>query len=116
MSMIHSDSSACTLQGVLRALANDERRALLTSLAEVSEPSGGASIGALAESTGVSRFTASRHLSILRQAGLVSEQQFGHERIQRRAFDGLQVLEDWLLDLLTHGAEIDLAGIHASRY
>ena len=60
----------------------------------------GISIGRLASATGVSRVTASRHLPILRDAGLVSENRCGHQRIQTIERKNLEILEDWLLRLL----------------
>lgn len=62
---------------VYRALADDTRRAILALLAE-----GPATAGAIAaEFPDISRPAVSKHLAILREAGLVHDQAVGRERV-----------------------------------
>ena len=65
---------------MLRALANERRLILLCRLAEVGE----ASVGALAEATGLGQPIVSQQLAVLREEGLVAHRREGqslHYRI-----------------------------------
>ena len=91
------------LARLFAALANADRLALVQALCEL--PAGGddpsrASIAELARLTGLSRFSASRHLSILRDAGLVVAESFGQRILHEMNWRGLQAFEDWLYPLL----------------
>lgn len=58
------------------------------------------SISQLAAMTEMSRFSASRHLSILRDVGLVEAEHIGHRTIHRLNAARFEVLEDWLYPFL----------------
>lgn len=82
---------------VYRALADDTRRAILALLAE-----GPASAGAIAaEFPAISRPAVSKHLAVLRDAGLVVDRASGRERVY--------ALETGpLVDVTTYIARLDV--------
>lgn len=80
-----------TATDVYTAIADPTRRRILDLLAE-----DGRSVTALAEPFEMSRPAVSQHLRVLREAGLVSEQRAGRQRIYRLAPDGLREVDLWL--------------------
>lgn len=76
---------------IFSALADPTRRRLLDSLREESR-----SVGSLVEALGVSQPTVSKHLKVLREAGMVSMRADGQRRyyaLESETFIGLQ---SWL--------------------
>lgn len=76
---------------LFRALADPTRRALFERLCLEGE----ASVGALTQGAGISQPAVSKHLAVLKQAGLVQDRHEGrqtHYRAQQRA---LAPLIDW---------------------
>lgn len=61
-------AKAAEVAGVLKALANPHRLAILCRLAEVGE----STVGALTESVGLSQSALSQHLARMRQEGVVA--------------------------------------------
>ena len=84
------------------ALGDPNRRAILTLLAE-----GGRSVGELARVLPISRPAVSRHLRLLREAGLVGEEPRGTRRIYRLQSEGLDAVRRYLEDVW---------GVAAARY
>ena len=81
----------------LGAVAFGERRALLQRLLVAHNcHESGQTITSLATATGTTRFTASRHLAILRQAGLVTVDIVGTRRLHRIDLEGVASIDDWL--------------------
>ncbi len=76
---------------VLEALSDPTRRAILESLRN--EPS---NVTSLAQRQPVSRPAVSQHLKVLEQAGLVSVQTMGRNRIYAVRQEGLQELRQYL--------------------
>ncbi|MBX3744770.1 MAG: winged helix-turn-helix transcriptional regulator [Verrucomicrobiae bacterium] len=62
--------------GALKAISDGNRIRILRHLLE-----GECTVGALAAALDISQYNVSRHLSILRSAGLVSNRKAGRERI-----------------------------------
>ena len=86
-----------SLSTVFAALANGDRIAIIELLREcASEEPGGVSISWVAASTGLTRFSASRHLRILCDAGLVSASRSRHSVLHRLDARGFDALEDWI--------------------
>jgi DNA-binding transcriptional ArsR family regulator len=79
---------------VLAALADDTRRQMVERLAHAD-----LSAGELGEGFGISQPAASRHLKVLRDAGVVAVEARGQQRIYRLAPDVLGEVEQWLADL-----------------
>ncbi len=77
---------------VLRALADPTRRALLERLLREGE----LNVRALTEQAGVSQPAVSKHLGVLRQAGLVLERPEGRVVHYRAQPQGLAPLMDWM--------------------
>ena len=79
------------MEAVLRALADDSRRTILEALA-----GGPATAGELAALLPIARPGVSRHLRVLREAGLVEV----HEEAQRRIYglrpEPLAEVDEWL--------------------
>lgn len=99
---VHGDRN---LASVLHALANRERLDLVQAIAaghlgDGRESPEGLTISRMAAALEISRFSASRHLGILRAAGVLDVQLDGPRALHtlnETAFDGL---EDWLYAVL----------------
>lgn len=76
---------------VLHALADESRRTMLEILR--AHP---ATVGQLAEALPIARPGVSRHLRVLREAGLVEVEQQAQWRIYRLRPEPLAELDDWL--------------------
>ncbi|HKV40571.1 MAG TPA: metalloregulator ArsR/SmtB family transcription factor [Blastocatellia bacterium] len=80
-----------------RALADPTRRAILDRLRFGEEP-----VTRLAGAFPViSRPAVSKHLRLLRQAGLVTEYRRGRERLYKLQPDGLRLIDQWLQNYRT---------------
>ncbi|MFE1314451.1 ArsR/SmtB family transcription factor [Streptomyces sp. NPDC058755] len=77
---------------VFAALANASRREVLRLLRE----RGPQPVQALADHFDMRRPSLSEHLRVLREAGLVSEQRSGRQRIYRLEAAPLAEVQDWL--------------------
>jgi DNA-binding transcriptional ArsR family regulator len=75
----------------IEALADPTRRRIFERLRR-----GPSAVGVLAEGMPVSRPAVSQHLKVLKEAGLVSEEQDGARRIYRIDPQGLGQLRRWL--------------------
>ncbi|MEM6825033.1 MAG: metalloregulator ArsR/SmtB family transcription factor [Pseudomonadota bacterium] len=75
----------------LSALADPTRRAIVAALRDSPQP-----VGGIAQSLPVSRPAVSQHLRVLAEAGLVSAQPSGTQRIYRLAPEGWVALRDYL--------------------
>ena len=78
-------------EDVFRAVADPTRRAILEALSGAQE----LSVTALATPLGVSVPALSRHLAVLRRAGLVEERAAGRHRMYRLHAAPLADLYDW---------------------
>ena len=83
-----------TVDAVAQALADPIRREILVMLHEAPRTAGG-----IAETFTVSRPAVSRHLRVLREAGLVRDTVSGREREYALALDALAPLEAFLAKL-----------------
>ena len=81
------------MDAVLQALADPSRRVVLEILKD--HP---ASAGELAEALPIARPGVSRHLRVLREAGLVEARQEAQRRIYRLRAEALVELDEWLDD------------------
>jgi DNA-binding transcriptional ArsR family regulator len=79
-------------RSVFRAIADPTRRAILDRLR-----AGPAPVNELASAFEQSRPAISKHLRILREARIVSEQRQGRERFYRLEAVKLQPVSDWIL-------------------
>ena len=73
------------------ALGDPNRRRILSLLATSEQ-----SVGHLAAEFAISRPAVSRHLRLLREAGLVSEERQGRRRVYRLEEHGAQLVRDYL--------------------
>ena len=73
------------------ALGDPNRRAIVERLSV-----GATSVGALAESLPISRPAVSRHLRLLKEAGLVVEEPVGTKRVYRLHEDGVAAVQEYL--------------------
>jgi DNA-binding transcriptional ArsR family regulator len=76
------------------ALGDPNRRAIIALLG-----SGGRSVGELADALPISRPAVSRHLRLLREAGLVTEAPQGTRRIYRLDDEGLEAVAAFLTEV-----------------
>ena len=76
---------------MLRALADESRRTMLDALAR-----GPATAGELAGMLPIARPGVSRHLRVLREAGLVEVRQDAQRRVYRLRPQPLAEVDDWL--------------------
>lgn len=104
-----SDAGMATVRApelaqVFSALASTDRLAILTDLRRAAETSprgtGARTISEVAFRVGVSRFSASRHLGVLREAGLVERIPSDRKALHRLTSRSLFAVEDWLYPLL----------------
>jgi len=79
------------MEAVLRALADESRRTMVDTLA-----SGPATAGELAALLPIARPGVSRHLRVLREAGLVEVRQQAQRRIYSFRPQPLAEIDDWL--------------------
>ena len=77
---------------LFRSLSDPTRRALLERLMAEGE----LTVGALAAPSGVSQPAVSKHLFILRDAGLVQERRQGRQTHYTARPEGLKPLADWM--------------------
>lgn len=82
------------MDAVAQALADPVRREILRMLRDRPVNAGG-----VAEAFSVSRPAVSRHLRVLREAGLVSDELSGRQRVYRLTLGGLSELEAFLAEL-----------------
>jgi DNA-binding transcriptional ArsR family regulator len=76
---------------IFRAIADPTRRAILARLRQ-----GPAPVNALAAEFAQSRPAISKHLRVLNEAHVVSEQRSGRERIYRIEPEKLREVDDWI--------------------
>jgi DNA-binding transcriptional ArsR family regulator len=79
------------MEAALRALADDSRRTMLDALSR-----GPATAGELAALLPIARPGVSRHLRVLREAGLVEVRQQAQRRIYSLRPQPLAEIDDWL--------------------
>jgi DNA-binding transcriptional ArsR family regulator len=79
------------MEAALRALADESRRTMLEALAD-----GPATAGELAALLPIARPGVSRHLRVLREAGLVEVRHVAQRRIYGLRLDPLTEVEEWL--------------------
>ena len=79
------------MEAVLRALADDSRRTMLEALVR-----GPATAGELAALLPIARPGVSRHLRVLREAGLVDVRQEAQRRVYSLRPQPLTEVDDWL--------------------
>lgn len=79
------------MEAVLRAVADESRRTLLKTLA-----AGPATAGDLAALLPIARPGVSRHLRVLREAGLVEVRKEGQRRVYVLHADPLADVDEWL--------------------
>ena len=84
------------MEAALRALADDSRRTMLETLA-----GGPATAGELAALVPIARPGVSRHLRVLREAGLVDVRQEAQRRVYSLRPQPLTEVNDWLSRYLT---------------
>jgi DNA-binding transcriptional ArsR family regulator len=82
------------------AIAEPKRRQILELLRAGERPAGD-----LVVATGLSQPGVSKHLKLLREAGLVSVRPDGQRRLYRLEPDELAVLDEWLRPFRTFWAE-----------
>lgn len=75
----------------LRALADGNRRAILTAIRSAPR-----SVGAISEEVGLSQQTTSHHLGVLRQAGLASGTRQGTRHLYAVNTDGMAAVRSYL--------------------
>src|SRR5271163_2434092 len=76
---------------LFRTLADPTRRAIFERLCREGEQT----VGRLTARAGVSQPAVSKHLAVLRQAGLVRDRHEGRQRHYRAQLDALAPLTDW---------------------
>lgn len=79
------------MEAALRALADESRRTMLEALA-----AGPATVGELAALLPIARPGVSRHLRVLREAGLVEVRQESQWRVYSLSPQPLAEIDDWL--------------------
>jgi DNA-binding transcriptional ArsR family regulator len=78
------------------ALGDPNRRAIVELLGSAAADGGGRSVQELADALPISRPAVSRHLRLLKQAGLVVEEPRGTRRIYRLHDEGIEAVRTYL--------------------
>jgi DNA-binding transcriptional ArsR family regulator len=81
---------AATTSDVFNALAEPRRREILSFLADVEKP-----VGDIVAAFSADQPSVSKHLSVLRQVGLVRVRRMGRHRMYRANADGIRPLYDF---------------------
>jgi DNA-binding transcriptional ArsR family regulator len=84
-------AAAEELDAALRALADGNRRRILELVRHVPRP-----VGEIADQVAMSQQAVSHHLSVLRGAGLVTEQRDGTRHLYSVRTDGFGVVQEYL--------------------
>jgi ArsR family transcriptional regulator, arsenate/arsenite/antimonite-responsive transcriptional repressor len=107
---------------IFDVVADTTRRDILAVLLdrETSAPGskGEISVSEIVATLGLSQPTVSKHLKVLREAGLVGVREEGQHRYYRLDRGPLEVLEDWLIPFVSTDAAADaatLAGVEAGE-
>ncbi len=107
---------------IFDVVADTTRRDILAVLLdrETSSPDskGEISVSEIVATLGLSQPTVSKHLKVLREAGLVGVREEGQHRYYRLDRGPLEVLEDWLIPFVSTDAAADaatLAGVEAGE-
>lgn len=82
---------AATTSDAFNAIAEPQRRRILTLLSERERP-----VGDLARELGMSQPGASKHLRVLREVGLVRVREAGRERVYTLDAQGLRPVQEWV--------------------
>ena len=98
---------------IFAVVADAHRRDLLAVLHRRAEPGGSASgeisVSELVAELALSQPTVSKHLKVLRDAGLVSVREKGQHRYYRLEAAPLSTIEDWVAQFATSDASTDAA-------
>lgn len=79
------------MEAVLKAIAEPRRRAILTLVSDTELPA-----GFIASHFDITRPAVSQHLSVLKEAGLLTERRDGTRRLYRARPEGLRELRSFL--------------------
>jgi DNA-binding transcriptional ArsR family regulator len=83
---------------VFGAIADPRRRQIIDLLARRR----GLSVGAIVLAMGLPQPAVSKHLGVLREAGIVSVQKFGKSRVYELDLAQLRTVQDWVQTLERH--------------
>jgi ArsR family transcriptional regulator, arsenate/arsenite/antimonite-responsive transcriptional repressor len=105
---------------IFDVVADSTRRDILAVLLDREstrpESNGEISVSEIVSTLGLSQPTVSKHLKVLREAGLVGVREEGQHRYYHLDRGPLEVLEDWLIPFVSSDAASDaatLAGVEA---
>ena len=96
-----ADAADAATDEALRALAEPRRRAILRLVAHEE-----LAAGEIAAAFDVTRTAVSQHLTVLRNAGLVSERRAGTRRLYRARPEGLAGLREFLEDMWASSLDV----------
>ena len=94
----------------LKAIAEPRRRAILRLVAEAELPA-----GEIAAAFDVSRTAVSQHLTVLKNAGLLTERRDGTRRLYRARPEGLEELRQFLNDVWASSLDVARRLVEAER-
>jgi DNA-binding transcriptional ArsR family regulator len=100
---------------IFDVVADSTRRDILGVLLERESSAphsrGEISVSEIVTALGTSQPTVSKHLKVLREAGLVAVREEGQHRYYKLERGPLEQLEDWLIPFLSDGAAADAAAL-----
>ena len=94
----------------LKAIAEPRRRAILRLVAHAELPA-----GEIAAAFDVSRTAVSQHLTVLKNAGLLTERRDGTRRLYRARPEGLEELRQFLDDVWASSLDVARRLVEAER-
>lgn len=91
---------------IFDVIADSTRREILQVLREDAAGSD-MSVSSIVQALGVSQPTVSKHLKVLREAGLVAVREEGQHRLYRLETEPLEAIDDWLVPFFIDEDDID---------
>lgn len=102
---------------IFAVIADPTRRELMEALLQRRQDGGEATVSELVEQLGVPQPTVSKHLRVLRDAGLATVRERGQHRYYSLEMQPLDEVDDWLLPFVFAGsAEEPQQGLGAAAY
>jgi ArsR family transcriptional regulator len=99
---------AGAMADIFDIVADATRRDILRVLLEASEREGGeVSVSQIVSEVELSQPTVSKHLKVLREAGLVVVREDGQRRFYKIDVTPLETIEDWLMPFTSNGFDIN---------
>ncbi|MWB98061.1 ArsR/SmtB family transcription factor [Agromyces seonyuensis] len=99
---------------IFDVVADTTRRDILAVLLRQEDSTGECSVSEIVAELGLSQPTVSKHLKVLREAGLAGVREEGQHRYYHLVREPLETIEDWLIPFTSADAAADAATLAAA--